>query len=302
MALLDLIIIGAGPAGMTAAIYAKRKGLSFQVISDSVGGQVTKTGTVENYPGYERIPGPQLAAVIKKQLEDLKIEIRLSRVSGLVLDGVFKVSTADGAVQESRAVIIASGSHWRELSVPGEKEYRNRGVSYCTTCDAPLFSGMDVAVVGGGNSAAEAVLDLMNFCPKIYMVVRSTLRADKVAVDKINASGHVTILTDSTVEQVRGKDFVESIDVVSAGGERKTLAVGGVFVEIGLSPNVAFVKDLVKLNERGEIVIDDFCRTSVPGLFACGDVTDVPQKQIIVAAGEGAKAAIAAFGYISTLK
>ncbi len=303
MVLFDLLIIGAGPAGMTAAIYAKRKGLAVQVIADSVGGQVSKTGNVENYPGYESIPGPQLAALIKKQLEELKIDIRLSRVSKLEPSGdLFRVTTGDGRTYDSKAVIIASGARWRELDAPGEKEYKNKGVSYCATCDGPLFAGMDVAVVGGGNSAVEAVLDLINLASRIYLVVRSTLKADKLLADRILASGKVTVLTGYTVDRISGKDFVESVEIVSKEGERRTLAVGGVFVEIGLLPNVAFVKDLVKLNEKNEIVVDSNCRTSVPGIFAAGDVTIVPQKQIVVAAGEGAKAAMAAFTYVSMLK
>ncbi len=303
MALLDLIIIGAGPAGMTAAIYAKRKGLSLQVIADSVGGQVTKTGNVENYPGYKSIPGPQLAALIKKQLEEMNVDITMSRAAKLEKAGdYFRVTSVDGHSFEARAVIIASGSKWKELNVPGEKEFKNRGVSFCPTCDGPLFAGMDVAVIGGGNAAAEAVLDLIPLATKIYLVVRSTLKADKVVVDKIAANAKVTILTGYTVDKINGKDFVESVDIISTAGEHKALSVGGVFVEVGLVPNVAFAKDLVQLNDRGEIVIDERCRTSVCGVYAAGDVSDVPQKQIIVAAGEGAKAAMSAFTYISTQK
>jgi thioredoxin-disulfide reductase len=303
MALLDLVIIGAGPAGMTAAIYAKRKGLSLLVVADSVGGQVSKTGNVENYPGYESIPGPRLAYLIKKQLEGLAVDIRLSRALTLEEDGPnFKVTTSDGHVYGSKAVIIASGSRWKELNVPGEREYANKGVSYCTTCDGPLFAGMDVAVVGGGNTAAEAVLDLLNLASRIYMVVRSTLKADRVIVDRIMESGKVTVLAGYAVDRINGKDFVESIDIFSKDGGHKTLKVGGVFVEIGFLPNVAFARGLVKLNDLDEIIIDDLCRTSVRGIFAAGDVTDVPQKQIIVAAGEGAKAAMSAYTYISTLK
>ncbi len=303
MALLDLVIIGAGPAGMTAAIYAKRKGLSLQVVADSVGGQVSKTGIVENYPGYKSISGPQLTALIKKQLEDLAVDIRLSRV--LALDRIgsrFRVTTSDGHGYDSKAVIVASGSRWKELNVPGEREYQNKGVSYCSTCDGPLFAGLDVAVVGGGNTAGEAALDLINLVPKIYMVVRSTLKVDKIIVDRIVESGKVTVLTGFTVERISGKDFVESVDIVSSDGERRTLKVGGVFVEIGFLPNVDFARGLVNLNAMGEIIIDGYCHTSVPGIFAAGDVTDVPQKQIVIAAGEGAKAAMAAYTYITTQK
>lgn len=303
MALLDLVIIGAGPAGMTAAIYAKRKGLAVQVVADSVGGQVAKTGNVENYPGYESIPGPQLAALFKKQVEDLKVDVHLSRVSKLEPDGPdFKVIATDGQAFASKAVIIASGSRWKDLNVPGEKDFLNKGVSFCATCDGPLFSGMAVAVVGGGNAAGEAVLDLLKLATKIYLVVRSTLKADKVIVDRIKESGKVVILTGYAVEKVNGTDFVESLDIFSQNGDHMTLDVGGVFVEVGFVPNVAFAQGLVELNKAGEIVIDDFCKTSVPGVFAAGDVTDVPQKQIVVAAGEGAKAAMSAYTYITTRK
>jgi alkyl hydroperoxide reductase subunit F len=301
MALLDLVIIGSGPAGMTAAIYAKRKGLSLLVIADTVGGQVAKTGNVDNYPGYDSIPGPALTSLMKKQLDRLGVDLKLSRVMKLEQEGpIFKVTVSDGHTYDSKAVIIASGSRWKELNVPGELEYQNRGVSYCTTCDGPLYAGMEVAVVGGGNTAGEAVLDLLNLVPKIYMIVRSTLKADKVVVDRIMESGKVTVLAGYTVDRINGKDFLESIDITSKDGEHKTLSVGGVFVEVGLVPNVEFARGLVKLNERDEIIVDDHCRTSAPGIFAAGDVTDVPQKQIVVAAGEGAKAAMSAYTYVTT--
>jgi thioredoxin-disulfide reductase len=301
--MLDLVIIGAGPAGMTAAIYAKRKGMSLQVVADTVGGQVSKTGNVENYPGHDSIPGPRLASLIKNQLDDLMVDIRLSRVLKLEPSGPnFRVTTSDGHVYDSRAVIIASGSRWKELNVPGEGEYQNKGVSYCATCDGPLFAGMDVAVVGGGNAAGEAVLDLLHLASKIYLIVRSSIKADKIILDRIIKSGKVAVLTGYTVDRINGKDFVDSIDIVAKDGEHKTLMVSGVFVEIGFLPNVAFARGLVKLNNADEIIIDGHCSTNVRGVFAAGDVTDVPQKQIIVAAGEGAKAAMSAYTYITTLK
>ncbi|MCD1295005.1 thioredoxin-disulfide reductase [Methanocella sp. CWC-04] len=304
MEMLDLIIVGAGPSGMTAAIYAKRKGLNVKVISDSVGGQMSKTDSVENYPGYKSLTGPELTSKMREQMESLGISADLKRVSNIVpSDGKFAVKTEDGGIFESLAVIIASGSHWREMGVPGEEEFKNKGVSYCTTCDAPLFAGADVAVVGGGNSAGEAVLDLSNIASKVYMVVRSTIKADKMIVDKIMASDNVTVFKGYTVERILGSDLVEKINIRSRDtGNVETIDVSGVFVEIGLLPNTGFIKGLVEFNERGEIVIDEFCNTSIKGIFACGDVTDVPQKQIVVAAGEGAKAAMAAYSYITTLK
>lgn len=300
MALLDVIIIGAGPAGVTAAIYAKRKGLSVEIISDSVGGQVSKTGQIENYPGYEQISGLQLTKELKGQIDRLHINVNVSRASKVErVDGRFHITTESGHTLESRAVIIASGAHWKELNVPGEADYRNKGVSYCTTCDAPLFAGMDVAVVGGANSAAESVIDLMNIAEKVYMIVRSSLKADQIIIDRIKASPKVELYEGWAVERVNGQDFVESIDIASKSGERKRLNVGGVFVEIGLLPNTGIVKGLVTLNERNEIVIDEECRTNIEGMFACGDATNIPQKQIVVAAGEGAKAAMSAFEYLA---
>ena len=299
MTLLDLIIIGAGPAGMTAAIYAKRMGLSLQVIADTVGGQVLRTDNVENFPSQESIPGPQLTRLIFNQLENLKIDIELTRVAKIEQsEGIFRVTTGDGHTYESKVMIVASGARWREMGVPGEKEYINKGVSYCTTCDAPLFRDMDVAVIGGANSAAESVLNLVNLTSRIYMIVRSELKCDQMLADSIKSSGKVTVMTGYSIEKVNGNDFVESIDIVSKSGERKTLPVSGVFVEIGQEPNVDFVKDLVKLNAKGEIIVDEYCRTSTRGLFAAGDVTSVPQKRIVVAAGEGAKAAMSVFTYI----
>ncbi len=300
MALLDVIIVGAGPAGVTAAIYAKRKGLSVEIISDSVGGQVSKTGQIENYPGYEQISGLQLTKEMKGQIDRLDINVNVSRASKVErIDSHFRITMESGHTLESHAVIIASGAHWKEMNVPGEAEYHNKGVSYCTTCDAPLYAGMNVVVVGGANSAAESVIDLMHIASKIYMVVRSRLKADQIIIDRIKASPKVELFEGWAVERVSGTDFVESIDIVSNSGERKRLNVGGVFVEIGLLPNTSIVKGLVQLNERNEIVITEDCKTSVEGMFACGDATNIPQKQIVIAAGEGAKAAMSAFEYLS---
>jgi alkyl hydroperoxide reductase subunit AhpF len=199
-------------------------------------------------------------------------------------------------------VIVASGAHWREIGVPGEKEFISKGVSYCTTCDAPLFAGMDVAVVGGGNAAAEAVMELAGIASHIYMIVRSRLKCDEMTTVKIRKNNKVTVLEGYNVVRIDGKDFVESMIVKSRDGKEETLKIGGVFVEIGQDPNSGLVKNLVKTNDRSEIEVDDYCRTSAEGIFACGDVTDVPQKQVVVAAGEGAKAAMSVFTYLSWLK
>jgi NADH-dependent peroxiredoxin subunit F len=300
---LDTVIIGAGPAGMTAAIYAKRKGLSLAVIADSVGGQMGRTGDIENYPGFDLIRGSDLARKMREQMERLSVEPVLDRVSGVErAGGGYRVATQGGRSFEARSVIVASGAHWREIGVPGEKEYISKGVSYCTTCDAPLFAGLDVAVAGGGNAAAEAVMELTGVASHVYMIVRSRLKCDEMTTVEIRKSDKVTVLEGYTIVRIAGKDFVESLIVRSPDGKEETLKVGGVFVEIGQDPNTGFVKDLVKLNARGEIEVDDYCRTSAEGVFACGDVTSVPQKQVVVAAGEGAKAAMSVFSYLSGLK
>lgn len=297
------MIIGAGPAGMTAALYAKRKGLTLAILADSLGGQMSKSGNIENYPGYEGLPGKQLAEKMRDQLKKLDVEITLDRVSGIErLGDRFRTLTEGGKTLDSRTVIVASGAHWREIGAPGEKEYLNRGVSYCTTCDGPLFADTDVAIVGGGNAAAESVLEMSRIASKIYLVVRSRLKADQILADRIMADPKVTVLQGYAVERITGKDFVEAIQLRSQAGETKALAVSGVFVEIGQDPNTTFLKGLVKTNGQGEIVVDGYCKTSVPGMFACGDVTDVPQKQVVVAAGEGAKAAMSVYTYLTTLK
>jgi NADH-dependent peroxiredoxin subunit F len=303
MELLDTVIIGGGPAGMTAAIYAKRKGMSLEIISDSIGGNMSKSSNIENYPGFEAISGSDLSRKMRGQMERLNIEPILDRATGVERTGDgYRVVTQGGRTFVARTVIIASGSHWKDIGVPGEKEFISKGISYCTTCDAPLFEGMDVAVVGGGNAAAEAVLELTRICPKIYMIVRSRLKCDQVTTVRIRQNSKVTVLEGYTVERITGGDFVESMTLRSKDGKEKTLPVGGIFVEIGQDPNTAFLKGLVKTNARGEIEVDDSCRTSADGAFACGDVTTVPQKQVVVAAGEGAKAAMSAYEYIAGLK
>lgn len=297
---LDTVIIGAGPSGLTAALYSKRKGLSLAIVSDSLGGQMSKSGNIENYPGFEGVPGKQLALKMQEQLRKLSVEITTDKITNVErLGDRFRISTASGRTLDSRSIIVASGAHWREIGAPGEKEFLNKGVSYCTTCDGPLFAGLDVAVVGGGNAAAESVMEMAQVASHIYMIVRSQLKADLIMCERIQAEKKVTVLEGYQVEKITGTDFVEAIQIRSKPGETRTLKVGGVFVEIGQDPNTAFLRDMLKTNGRGEIVIDGYCRTSVPGAYACGDVTDVPQKQVVVAAGEGAKAAMAVYTYLN---
>ncbi|MEM3421790.1 MAG: FAD-dependent oxidoreductase [Candidatus Hadarchaeum sp.] len=294
----ELIIIGAGPAGITASIYAARKRMNFLVITKDIGGQAALSGDVENYTGYQYITGAELVKKFEEHMREFNIEVKFEEVVGIEkTDGSFRVRTNKG-LYESETLIIASGARPRMLNIPGELEFKNRGVTYCATCDAPLFSGKDVAVIGGGNSGLDATLQLMRIANKIYLIEREpTLRGDEVMREKVERSDKVTIFTNTKVIEISGDRFVTGL-TIEREGKRETLNVQGVFIEIGYIPNSEFVADIVRLNERKEIIIDDRCQTSVNGIFAAGDVTNVPTKQIIVAAGEGAKAALSAYSAV----
>ena len=295
----DLIIIGAGPAGITAAVYAARKRMNFIVITNDVGGQAAWSGDIENYTGYQFITGPELAKKFEEHMLKYGTALKENEeVLELEKTGqLFNVKTDKGRYQ-ARCVIIASGKKARELDVPGEKEFKNRGVTYCATCDGPLFSGKDVAVVGGGNSALDAVLQLMKIAGHIYIINHSPeLAGDAIMRRKVEEAANVRILNNTFVTAVLGDKFVKSIKIKSLLQE-KELVVQGVFVEIGLTPNSAFAKGVGK-NPENEIIVDARNQTNIAGVFAAGDVTDVPEKQIIVAAGEGSKALLSAFHYLS---
>ncbi len=299
----ELIIVGAGPAGITASIYAARKRMNFLVIAKDIGGQAAISADIENYTGYQYITGPELTKKFEQHMHEFQIELKYEDVVGIEkTDEGFKVKTAKG-IHESRALIIASGAKPRKLNVPGEQEFKNRGVTYCATCDAPLFPDKDVVVIGSGNSGLDATLQLMKIANKIYLIERGPrLTGDEVMMrEKVERSDKVTVLTNTKVLEISGDKFVTGV-TVEREGKQEMLGVQGVFIEIGYIPNSEFAAEVVKLNERKEIVVDDRCRTSVDGIFAAGDVTDVPQKQIIVAAGEGAKAALCAHEYLQRLR
>lgn len=295
----DLIIIGAGPAGITAAVYAARKSIKFLVISKDIGGQAAWSGDIENYTGYQFITGPELAAKFEEHMRKYDIELKENEGAvDLKKEGDIITVTTDKNRYEARTVIIASGKRTRELNVPGEKEFKNRGLTYCATCDAPLFSGKEVAVIGGGNSALDATLQLMNIAKHIYLInIAPALTGDAVMCEKVQESKIVTLLNNSQVSAVTGEKMVNGIKVKKEGKEQ-FLAVAGVFVEIGLIPNSEFIKDVEK-NKLGEIKVNTSNETNIPGIFAAGDITDVPEKQIIIAAGEGSKATLSAFKYLS---
>ena len=300
--MFDLIIIGAGPAGITASVYAARKEMGLLVITKDIGGQAAWSGDIENYIGYQFITGPELVGKFEEHMRKYEIELKeneevleLKRKD----DGVW-VKTDKGAY-EAKTAVIASGKRSRELGVPGELEFKNRGLTYCATCDAPLFAEKDVAVIGGGNSALDATLQLIRIAKHIYLInITPTLTGDAVMREKVRESKKVTILNNTQVTAVLGERMVSGIKIRKQEKE-ETLPVQGVFVEIGLISNSEFAKELEK-NGLGEIRVNCRSETSIPGIFAAGDVTDVPAKQIIVATGEGAKAALGAFAYLAQHK
>ena len=295
----DLIIIGAGPAGITAAVYAARKQMNILVISLDIGGQAAISGDVENYTGYQFITGPELAAKFEEHMRRYEIGMKEGEtVLDLKKQGDTALVTTDKGKYQAKAVIVASGKRSRELGVPGEKEFKNKGITYCATCDGPLFKGKDIAIIGGGNSALDAALQMIKIAKKVYMVnITPALGGDPKMREKVEKSPIVTVLNDSRVTAIVGGKMVSSIKVLTAGKEQ-SLPVQGVFVEIGLIPNSEFARELVK-NEFGEIKVNCRNETNIPGIFAAGDVTDVPEKQIIIAAGEGSKACLSAFRYLS---
>jgi len=298
----DLIIIGAGPAGITAAVYAARKKMDILVITKDIGGQASLSGDVQNYTGYQFISGPELAIKFEEHMRKFNFEIKENEeVKELIFrKGTFLVKT-DRDNYQTKTAIVASGKRSRELGVTGERKFRNKGLTYCATCDGPLFAGRDVAVIGGGNSALDAALQLIKIANHIYIInFTDNLTGDGIMQEKIRADKKVSIFNNSRVKEILGNAFVQAIKI-EEDKEEKILDVQGIFVEIGLIPNSDFAIDLEK-NERKEIVVNQRNETNISGVFAAGDVTNVPEKQIIIAAGEGAKAVLSAFRYLSTRK
>ena len=300
----ELIIIGGGPAGLTAAVYAARKRLTTVLLSKELGGQPTWTSGVENYMGYQFIDGTELMQKFETQVQSYSIEIKTGydAVSLKAIHDGFEVRTENDETCQGKAVVIATGKRPRTLNVPGEERWHGKGISYCAVCDGPFFEGMKVAVVGGGNSALEAADDMVKIAAHVYLVSLTPLTGDQILIDKVSHAPNVTVLTEHETLEILGDQFVTAIQVKDrSSGQQRTLEVGGVFVEIGLIPNSNLAKDLVTLNELGEIVVDCYCQTNVRGLYAAGDVTNVPEKQIVIAAGEGAKAALQAHRYLRTI-
>jgi alkyl hydroperoxide reductase subunit F len=300
----ELIIIGGGPSGMAAAVYAARKLINTMLVTGDIGGQVNWTNGVENYLGYQFIEGDELISKFQQQVNQFPIEqkIGLKITQVKQIDGGFEVISEAGERFQGKAVILASGKRPRRLNVEGEMELTGRGVTYCSICDGPDFTGQKVAVIGGGNSAIEAALDMVKAAEHVDMVSVTPLTGDPIMIEKLNDAKNLTIYAEQQTEKILGQSTVEGIVIKDVKtGARKQLDVSGVFVEIGLVPNSDMAKDLVKLNPAGEIQVNSSCETEVPGFFAAGDVTNAPEKQIIIAAGEGAKAALTAHRYLRRL-
>lgn len=303
----DLIIIGAGPAGITAGIYAARKKLNTLLLTKDFIGQVGKAFLIENYLGFEQIRGVALAEKFKNHLNKFEIEIKQGEGVIQILqksDKSFEVKASKGKSFFSKTVVIATGRDPRPLEVLGEKEFLGRGVGYCVICDGPIFQDKTVAVIGGGNSGFEAALELSKYCKKVYILHhRAEAKADELSQERVRKNQKIKVLLNASIKEINGKSFVESIIYEDLEAKKKkTLKVQGVFIQIGYIPATSFVKDLVDFNKWDEIKINPkTCQTKTSGLFAAGDVTDIPIKQIITSASQGVIAALSVHKYLQEL-
>jgi NADH-dependent peroxiredoxin subunit F len=299
----DVLIVGGGPAGAAAAVYAARKGIRTGIASERFGGQVLDTLGIENFVSIKETEGPKFALALEEHVRHYDVEImNLQRAKSLTpSDGMIELQLESGAALKARSVVISTGARWRNINVPGEQEYRNKGVAYCPHCDGPLFKGKHVAVIGGGNSGVEAAIDLAGIVGHVTLIEFDTqLRADAVLQRKLSSLANVTVLLNARTTEITGDGQRVNGLVYEdrATGEVKRVDLQGVFVQIGLVPNTEWLKGTVELSRHGEIIVDAKGQTSLPGVFAAGDATTVPFKQIIIAAGDGAKAALGAFEHL----
>jgi len=300
--LQDVTVIGGGPAGVAAAIYSARKGLNVTLVADRIGGQVKDTMGIENLISVPKTTGPELTGALQAHLDDYEVTIKehLS-VTEIEKGHIKKVTLSSGETVETKSLIVATGAKWRELGVPGEKENIGNGVAYCPHCDGPFFKGKDVAVIGGGNSGIEAALDLAGIVKSVTVFeFMPELKADQVLIDQAEARDNITILKNVATKQIKANSGkVSAIEYENRdSGDITSLPLAGVFVQIGLVPNSSFLSGIVELSKHGEVLINERCATSENGIFAAGDVTTVPYKQIVIAMGEGSKASLSAFEYL----
>lgn len=297
----DVLVVGGGPGGASAAIYAARKGIRTGVVSERFGGQILDTAAIENFISVNRTEGPRLAANLEEHVKEYDIDVmNLQRAARLEKKDYVELELENGAVLKSKSVILSTGARWRNVGVPGEKEFRNKGVAYCPHCDGPLFEGKDVAVIGGGNSGVEAAIDLAGIVNHVTVLeFGEELKADSVLQDRLHSLSNVKVITNAQTTEITGSDNVNGLTYMDRETEEThRIDLEGVFVQIGLVPNTDWLGDVVERNKFGEIVVDKRGATNVPGVFAAGDCTDAAYKQIIISMGAGATASLSAFDYL----
>ncbi|MEK3936624.1 alkyl hydroperoxide reductase subunit F [Sporosarcina sp. FSL W7-1349] len=297
----DVLVVGGGPAGASAAIYAARKGIRTGIVAERFGGQILDTAAIENFISVNRTEGPKLAASLEEHVKDYNIDVmNLVRAKRLEKKDLIEIELENGAVLKSKSVILSTGARWRNVGVPGEAEFRNKGVAYCPHCDGPLFEGKDVAVIGGGNSGIEAAIDLAGITNHVTVLeFAPELKADSVLQDRLYSLPNVTVVKNAQTKEITGTDSVNGITYIDRdSGDEHHVELAGVFVQIGLVPNTDWLGDAVERNKFGEIVVDKRGATNVPGVFAAGDCSDSAYKQIIISMGSGATASLSAFDYL----
>lgn len=297
----DVLVIGGGPAGSSAAIYAARKGIRTGIVAERFGGQVRDTLGIENLISIPHIEGPKLADNLEAHVRNYNVDvITTQRVAGIKKEGLIEIALESGAILKTKAAIIATGARWRNTGVPGEAEFKNKGVAYCPHCDGPLFQGKDIAVIGGGNSGIEAAIDLAGIVNHVTVLeFMPELKADAVLQKRLYSLPNVTVLKNVQLKEITGSDKVDGIKYINREtGDEHQIKLQGVFVQIGLVPNTDWLKDTIERNRIGEIIVDEHNATSIPGVFAAGDCTNSPYKQIIISMGSGATAALSAFDYL----
>lgn len=299
--IFDVLVVGGGPAGASSAIYAARKGIKTGMIVETFGGQVLETLGIENVIGTPYIEGPQLMRQVEEHVKQYDVDImKGQRATAITKSDLIEVTLENGARLKAKTAILSTGARWRAINVPGEKEFKNKGIAYCPHCDGPLFKDKEVVVIGGGNSGIEAAIDLAGVAKHIYVLeFLPELKADQVLQTKLHSLDNVTVITNAATKEITGSSQVEAVTYTDRlTNEEHTLKVEGVFILIGLMPNTEWLKDSLELNQRGEILIDGHGATNVPGIFAAGDCTDSIYKQIIISMGSGATAALGAFDYL----
>ncbi|WP_338451269.1 alkyl hydroperoxide reductase subunit F [Niallia oryzisoli] len=296
----DVLIVGGGPAGASAAIYSARKGIRTGIVADRFGGQVLDTVGIENLITVNYTEGPKLAATLEEHVKQYNVDImNLQRAKRLEKKDFIEVELENGAVLKSKTVILSTGARWRNADVPGEAEFKNKGIAYCAHCDGPLFAGKHVAVIGGGNSGVEAAIDLAGIVKHVTLLARSEVKADPVLQDRVRSLPNVTIIEQAQIKEITGTDKVNGVTYIDRRtNEEHHIELQGVFVQIGTIPNTEWLRGSVELSRNGEVIVDKSGSTNIPGIYAAGDCTDSKFKQIIISMGSGATAALGAFEYL----